>query len=165
MLFISFQIAMKKFLVICILAGIAFINASYLTYKSYVPTTNAFCDINQIFSCSTVLASPVAKIGGVIPFPMIAMIVYPILFALAFIGRKKRKTQFFKPLAILATMGIAFNGYFIYLETTVIKVYCSLCLLCTAIIISIFVMSVIGRRQQTIRNTNHNKRRRFKFLK
>lgn len=155
---------MKKFLVICILAGIAFINASYLTYKSYAPTANAFCDINQRFSCSTVLASPVAKIGGVIPFPMIAMIVYPILFALAFIGRKKKDIKFFKPLAILAAMGIEFNGYFIYLETTVIKVYCPLCLLCTAIIISIFIVSVIGRRQYI--NTNHNKRRRIsKFWK
>ncbi|MBP7062253.1 hypothetical protein KA037_03195 [Patescibacteria group bacterium] len=44
-------------------------------------------------------------------------------------------------------MGIAFNGYFIFQEAFVIKSFCPLCLLCTGIIITILILSVIGTKQ------------------
>lgn len=139
---------MKKYIIICVLAVIAFINASFLTYKSYAPATDTFCDINSRFSCTTVLSSSIAKIGWIIPFPMVAMIVYPILFVLAYLWRKQKNSKYFKTLAVLSAMGIVFNSYFIYLEATVINTFCPLCLICSAIILTIFFLSLSEIRKK-----------------
>jgi uncharacterized membrane protein len=93
---------MKKYNIICILSAIAFINATFLTYRSFFPSEQTFCDFNSKFSCSSVLANPVANIAGVIPFPVVAMIVYPILLILAYRGRKTKSYDNFKILAILS---------------------------------------------------------------
>jgi uncharacterized membrane protein len=42
----------------------------------------------------------------------------------------------------LSAGGMMFNGYIIFVEATQIWSYCILCLMCTAIIVTIFVLSV-----------------------
>ena len=54
----------------------------------------------------------------------------------------------FKILTIMGLGGIMFNGYFIYQETFTIGAFCPLCLLCSAIIISIFSLSFIEAKKQ-----------------
>ena len=88
------------------------------------------------------LAHPLAQVFGV-PFPMIALFVYPVLLTLAILGYAKEKAVFFKPLAVLAAMGTMFNAFIIYRETVYIKSYCILCLFCTLIIVTIFAVSMM----------------------
>lgn len=148
---------MKKFTAIIILSIIAFINASYLTFKSFdvdwiialgQQPQQAFCDVNTTFSCTTVMQNPYAKIGWVIPFPLVAMFVYPLIGLLAYFGMKRKIKDAFKTLTILSGLWILFNGTFIRIETFIIKAFCPLCILCTGIIITIFTLSLIGRKSE-----------------
>ena len=151
---------MKKLFAICILSIIAFANATYLTLQNYriENATNkweisSFCDLNNVFSCTNVLSSPYSKVSfsiltgkadSTLPFTAIAMFVYPIIFLIAFLG-----TQWIikKPFYFLAWMWIwwiLFNGFFISQEYLYIWAYCPLCIICTWIIITILILSIIG---------------------
>lgn len=141
---------MKKYIAIMLLCLVAFVNASYLTYRSYwlsiTPASQrevSFCDINSTFSCTDVLDNPYSRVFG-IPFPAIAMAVYPVLFILAFLGYRKRSYKYFMALLPLAIGGTLFNSFFIYREATIIGAYCYLCLICTGIIVTIALISGSG---------------------
>lgn len=135
---------MKKYLIIMILSIIATFNAGYLTHLAY-SEGESFCDINAKYSCSTSLNSPETSIFG-IPFPAFALVVYPVIFFIALRWWRKKGGKQFTFLARLSAGGILFNGYFIYQEYA-IGAYCPLCLLCSAIIITIFILSVVGKLQ------------------
>jgi uncharacterized membrane protein len=139
---------MKKFTVIMILAIIATINAWYLSCKAFgFFSGKAFCDINSTRSCANVVNHPAAFIGP-IPFPMIALVVYPIIFILALMGSgSSNKKKYYTILSRLSAAGILFNSYFIAQEAFVIKAFCPLCLLCTGVIITILILSLLGRRK------------------
>jgi uncharacterized membrane protein len=137
----------NKFFIICILSTVAFINASYLSYKAYFfrfidpKGLSSFCDVSSTFSCSNVLQHPLSQVFG-ISFPWIALFVYPVLFFLAYRGYMSPKLQYAKILAMLSFLGMLFNGFIIFREVMYIHTYCLLCLLCTAIIVSIFLISL-----------------------
>lgn len=136
---------MKKYLSILLLSFIAFINASYLSYKAYIFIKDplgltSLCDINKIASCSEVLRHPLSQIFG-IPFPWIALLVYPVIFALAFWGYKSKNIFAAKAIAALSFGGVLFNGFIIYREIRFIHAYCLLCLMCSAIILAIHLLS------------------------
>lgn len=101
----------NKFLIIQVLSIIAFINACYLSYKAYFVRFidpfgfTSFCDISKTFTCTDVLRHPLSEIFG-LSFPWIAMLVYPIIFVLAFISYKRYKEVYVKIL-----VGISFFGY------------------------------------------------------
>lgn len=147
---------MKKiFIAIMVLAVIAFGNAVYLTNQAYtlksklaesVGSYSTFCDINSTFSCSNVLLSPRAQVFG-LPFPAIAMVVYPIIFLVALLGYMGICRKSFPILAGMAAGGMCFNGYFIFQEAFYIGSFCPLCLMCTAIIITILILSLIGMKR------------------
>lgn len=130
-----------------VLAAIAIINAAYLSYKAYFfryvdpMGLSSFCDFSSTASCSEVLRHPLSQVFGV-SFPWVALAVYPILFGLAWFGYKRQSFTQAKALAVLAFLGMCFNGFIIYREILFIKAYCLLCLLCTVIIVSIFILSV-----------------------
>jgi uncharacterized membrane protein len=141
---------MIKYLAITFLSAIAFANAGYLTYTAYelknTPASErpmSFCDINQTFSCTTVLDSPYSEIFGV-PFPLIAMIVYPIIALTALLGYRSGTTKHFKYLLGMGIAGVLFNSFFIFREYMYIGAYCYLCLICSAIIVSIAIISAMG---------------------
>ncbi len=135
-----------------VLATIAFANAVYLTNQAYTLKTkmtesagmySTFCDLNSTFSCSNVLLSPRAQFFG-FPFPALAMVVYPIIFLVALLGYLGICRKAFPILAGMALGGMCFNGYYIYQEAFYIGSYCPLCLVCSAIIVSIFWISLYG---------------------
>lgn len=138
-----------------LLAGVAIVNAAYLSYKAYFfryvdPTgLSSFCDFSQTASCTEVLRHPLSQVFG-ISFPWIALLVYPVLFCLAWLGFKRQSFSPAKALAVLSFLGMCFNSFIIYREIFFIKAYCLLCLLCTVIIVSIFVLALClvreGRR-------------------
>lgn len=137
----------KKYLVIMVLATIAILNAGYLSFKAYSyhfagkPELSTVCDAFGPGSCSDVLRDPLALVFG-IPFPFIALAVYPILFLIVWYGYRHSSLTAAKALAVLSGMGMCFNGFIIYREIFFIHAYCLLCLICTAIIISIFLLSL-----------------------
>lgn len=114
---------MKKYLIILVLALIGVFNAAYLSWHAYDfwfgANADALrmlpCDISATFSCSDILSNPRSLVFG-IPFPMIALIVYPILTLLTLIGWFTRETWPAKVLTALALGGICFNSYVIYQE-------------------------------------------------
>lgn len=138
---------MKQYRTISILAAIALSNAVYLSYKAfyfrYVDPLGltSFCDFSTFNSCSEVLRHPLSSVFG-IPFPWVALVVYPILLSLAWYGYRHQSYTQAKALATLSFMGMCFNGFIIYREVLFIKAFCLLCFICTLIIISIFFLSL-----------------------
>lgn len=153
----------RKYLIIMVLAAIAIVNAGYLSYKAYgyhfagQPELSTVCDAFGAGSCSDVLRDPLSLVFG-IPFPFIALVVYPILFCIAWYGRCHLTTTPAKVLAVLSALGMGFNGFIIYREIFFIHQYCLLCLMCTAIIISIFgiSLSVLVSRQEDSQAVSRN---------
>ena len=145
-----------KLIIISIISALAFFNASYLSYdwifstpsptSLYFPVWNitswwSFCDINETLSCSAVLQDPGSQIFW-IPFPVIAMLVYPIIFLISIFGIIwKIRKNVFKILLAMWVWWILFNWYFIFQEIFYIWAFCPLCLLCSLIIITIASIS------------------------
>jgi len=148
---------MNKLKSIIILAWIATFNAAYLTYEAYLlkfwENVNKFiCDVNSTFSCSSVFKEDFSWIFW-IPFSLIALIVYPVIILIAYlwITGKISKLKAFNILALLSVGWILFNGYIIFNEFF-LKAYCLLCLMCTAIIISILLISLFWKRRIYLKN-------------
>lgn len=131
---------LQPHIAIIIMSATALINALYLTVTA-LGDTSSFCDINSTVSCANVFTYSWAWLGS-IPFPAIAIVVYPLLGYVAWRGSTYRTSSLRdrKILRILAIGGILFNSYFIYHEI-MDNVYCPLCLLCTLIIISIAIIA------------------------
>ncbi len=138
---------MNKYRLTIILSGVAIVNAAYLSYKAYYfryvdPLgLTSFCDFSSFNSCSEVLRHPLSNVFG-IPFPWVALVVYPILLGLAWYGYKHQSYVQAKIIAVLSFLGMCFNGFIIYREIFFIKAFCLLCFMCTLIIIAIFFLSV-----------------------
>ena len=145
---------MRKYLIIAVLAAIGIFNAIYLSIPAYEYWNGANsaalqlmpCDLSEKLSCSGILQNPRAIIFSInefkVAFPMIAVIVYPILFLLALWGWFSKSTLPAKLLTGMALGGMCFNSYVIYQET-IVGVFCPLCAMCTVIIVSIFVLSIL----------------------
>lgn len=144
---------MRKYIIIAVLAAIGIFNAVELSIPAYQYWNGANasvlqslpCDINATLSCSGILQNPRAIIFAIgdfkVAFPMIALVVYPVLFIIALVGWFTKKACPAKVLTVLAAGGICFNGYVISQEI-IVGVFCPLCALCTVIIIAIFFISI-----------------------
>ncbi len=145
----------KTYLFIMILCIIAIGNAGYLSYEAYqmIHNTNPLavfsspCDISETLSCTNVLTDKRTWILG-IPFPYIALVVYPVLLLLALVGYLRQSLTSMKVILAMSLGGMCFNGYIIYQEALYIHAFCPLCLMCTAIIVTIFVMSLMIIRKK-----------------
>lgn len=153
-----------KLIIISVLSVLAFINAFYLSYdwmfavqsasSLYFPVWDisggwSFCDISETMSCSAVLQNPLSQIYW-IPFPVLAMFVYPIILLVSLLWMFGKIKNVFGVLSTMAIWGILFNWYFIYQETFNIWAFCPLCLLCSAIIITIFWISMVEVRKDCL---------------
>lgn len=142
---------MKKLIAIMILSVISTFNAVYLTIKAYGVRANeasgsSFCDISETFSCSNVFVFDFSWLFW-IPFPAIAMIVYPVIFIIALLGYLWKIKNHFTILLAMAIGGLLFNGNIIFHEIQVMT-FCLLCLMCTVFIASIWVMSYIWMKDE-----------------
>lgn len=136
---------MKKLYAIIVLALISMGNAIYLTISAFNyqawDTSKLACDINDTLSCSSLFSFEFAWIFG-IPFPAIAMVVYPIISIIAFLWVVKKCKKSFEIILWLGIWGILFNSYIIYNEFQ-IWIFCPACLACTASIVTIAILSLI----------------------
>lgn len=156
-----------KLKIILIISLLAFANAFYLSYDwifdvtstnsmYFLPANNiwwgwSFCDINETLSCSAVLSNPLSQIYW-IPFPVIALFVYPIIFIVALLWYYKKINNTFKILLTMWLAWIMFNWYFIFKEIFYIWAFCPLCLMCSIIIITIATLSGTEVRKKYIEN-------------
>jgi uncharacterized membrane protein len=70
------------------------------------------------------------------------------IFILAYLGYTKKDVVYAKIIQALSFMGMCFNFFIIYREMFFIYSYCILCLICTLIIISIFIISTFEIRNK-----------------
>lgn len=142
----------NKYILILVLALIALGNAAYLSYTAHDllysftgVVIRSACDINDTFSCSNVVIHPDTMIFG-IPFPYFALVVYPIITLLAIWGLVSMTNKPAKIINWIALAGMCFNGYIISQEVLYVHAYCLLCLICAAIIVTIFGVSWTMRK-------------------
>ncbi len=156
-----------KLIIISIISVLAFFNAFYLSYDwifnieqnnslYFLPMwdfvwNSSFCDINETFSCSVVLSNPLSQIYW-IPFPIIALFVYPVIFFIAILWYFRKIKNVFTILFWMWISWIMFNWYFIYQEIFNIGAFCPLCLLCSAIILTISFLSWSEVIKKNIKN-------------
>ncbi len=139
----------KLLLGIILLSIIGVIISGYLVKVHY--TNSSICDINDIFSCSTVSQSIFAEIKGV-PVAIFGMLVYSILGIIAFgkyrINKKVDVNQneivylftHHKLLLSIAIPALLFSFYLTYAEFFIVKVKCILCLVSQGTILGIALM-------------------------
>ncbi|WP_347986010.1 vitamin K epoxide reductase family protein [Methylomonas sp. AM2-LC] len=132
---------------------IGMLNAGYLTYLYWQETADSnvigLCDINSTLSCSSVISSPYAQFLGV-PVCSIALFVYPILMVLAWQLLSKTHTRNrFYAITIIAAMGLMLNLVYVYNEVVYIQKLCPLCLFCTLLILTDFLMAIRGYLRST----------------
>jgi uncharacterized membrane protein len=94
--------------------------------------------------CSEVNASRYSEING-IPVAVLGVIGYTAILALLFLEQRpgvfqQNGTMMFFGISLL---GFLFTLYLIYLEVALIKAYCPFCLTSQAVMIVIFIISVI----------------------
>lgn len=145
----------NKLIAIIILSMIAVFNAGYLTMSAYelLEAKNSStwllpfaCDINSTFSCSLVFNHSFSWPFG-IPFSLIALFVYPTIILIATLWLFWKIRKHFTILFYMWVAWFLFNSYFIVNEV-IVNTYCPLCLMCTAIIISVAILWKLGQIEQ-----------------
>jgi uncharacterized membrane protein len=97
--------------------------------------------------CETVQLSPYAYVFGV-PVALLGVVGYLAILVVALAGLQPRFAAARWPtdlLLALATAGVAFSAYLIYLEAAVIHAWCRWCLGSAGIIVAILVAVAAGR--------------------
>jgi uncharacterized membrane protein len=99
--------------------------------------------------CSEVNASRYSEING-IPVAVLGVVGYAAILALLFIEQRPGFIQENGSLLFfgISLIGFLFTLYLIYLEIALIKAYCPFCLTSQAVMIVIFIISVIRLARQ-----------------
>ena len=99
--------------------------------------------------CSEVNASRYSEING-IPVAVLGVVGYAAILALLFIEQRPGFIQENGNLLFfgISLIGFLFTLYLIYLEIALIKAYCPFCLTSQAVMIVIFIISVIRLARQ-----------------
>lgn len=123
------------------LAIIGLLVSVYMTI--YKVTSNETMCIGSS-GCSEVNASRYSEVNG-IPVAVLGVVGYAAILALLFLEQKSR---FFEENGTMMFFGISLVGflftlYLIYVEVALIKAYCPFCLASQAVMIIIFIISVI----------------------
>ena len=146
-----------KLYIIALLGLLWTLDAAYLTNEAYKikNTVKVFgqpdnlwfvCDVNSTFSCSSVFNENFAWILW-LPFSEIALAIYPIFIIIAILALNKKLKNSFKIILIIAILWIIYNWYIIVNEFMLWS-YCLMCLGCTAIIITIWTLSIFWLKNE-----------------
>ena len=129
------------------LAIIGLLVSIYMTI--YKVTSNEAMCIGST-GCSEVNASRYSEING-IPVAVLGVIGYATILALLFLDNRLSFFQEYGSMIFfgVSLMGFLFTLYLIYLEVALIKAYCPFCLASQAVMIIIFIISVIRLVRQT----------------
>jgi len=139
--------AAKSIMVFSLLGAL---NGGYLTYVFWKNTFgsggSSFCDINSLFSCSSVVTSPYAQFFGA-PVCSWAIAVYLIMVLLAYKALKKTAAKgYFYAISVLSGMGIMMNVIYLHNEWVFLSTLCLLCTICLIFITMNLILSVMGHK-------------------
>ena len=99
--------------------------------------------------CQTVQFSDLAVLFG-IPVAAYGFVGYSMLLVASMLGLQEtwlRRREVTQALTVLSGAGVAFTAYLTYLEAFVLHAWCRWCLGSAAIIVAIFVTSLLGLRR------------------
>ncbi len=117
------------------------LDTAYLVYLHYKPTPTEWCKLGEKFDCDIVNKSIYAEIFD-IPVAILGFGTYVVLFALAWITRKKIAAPHTATLLWLmfglTTIGVLFSGYLTYIEFFVLGAICIFCVVQQIIILTDF---------------------------
>lgn len=121
------------------LAGIGFIDATFLTIQHYTSFTLP-CSITH--GCELVTTSPYSFILGA-PVALLGALYYVGVLLAVYGSLEFAKPQWLKWIAIATTAGFLFSAWFVYLQLFVIHAICEYCMLSALTSTSLFVVSMI----------------------
>ena len=125
----------RIYLAIKILSALGISLAIFLLWEQLVHPTFQPCNINSTINCNAIISGEVAKTFG-IPTPLFGLTGY-ILILLSAIFQKKRI------LIGIATFGLCFCLWIAYKELFGLHVICPICIMCQAIMITVFSLAAI----------------------
>lgn len=108
---------------ILLVGFVGFLDASYLTAKRFLGSP---LQCYFFGGCDIVTSSPYSLMFGV-PISLLGSIFYLLVVLSAVAYLQYKKPIFGQALMVLATTGILFSGYFLFLQAFVIKAYCFYC--------------------------------------
>jgi uncharacterized membrane protein len=123
-------------------AGIAV--AAYLTWIHYRP--GALVCLRGSTGCETVSKSSYAELGGV-PVALLGLVTYAVLLASAFL----RALVAVAAAAAIALAGLAFAGWLVYVQASILDAWCAWCLASDAVLALLTVACVVRLVGATIR--------------
>jgi Predicted membrane protein len=136
-------------ILIFIASIIGLLDSGYLSY-SKLTAINLYCTPG-LGNCETVNASQWSYIFG-IPVAYLGFATYLAILLLMIFGKKIRIVAPYQEYLyfFITLVGILFSGYLTYIEAAVLHTFCQWCLLSAAMMIVLFITSVIklARRQQ-----------------
>ena len=125
---------------------VGFLDATYLTIQHY---TGGNVNCNLFSGCEKVLASPYAIIWGV-PLALVGVAFY-LLLLLLMVLHWEHGVRWALLLGILGSVGAwVFSLVMIYLQLMVIESLCQYCLLSALTATTLFILSLVWLRRQTV---------------
>lgn len=121
------------------LAGVGFIDATFLTIEHYTKFTLP-CSITH--GCELVTTSAYSSILGV-PVALLGALYYVGVLLAVYASLEFAKPQWLKWIAIATTAGFLFSAWFVYLQLFVIRAICEYCMLSALTSTTLFAVSMI----------------------
>jgi uncharacterized membrane protein len=138
--------SLKRSLQGLLLLSLAGLGVSLYLAWVYTADTVAVCFGNH--GCDLVQHSPYAWIGG-IPVPALGAAAYVLLAALAVAALRleARRELLLLGMFGVGLTGVLFSAYLTYLELFVIHAICTWCVVSAVIMVAVFSLSLLARRQ------------------
>jgi vitamin-K-epoxide reductase (warfarin-sensitive) len=133
----------RYFLCIALCAAMGAVVSGLALQHHYHRDSSSFCNINTTFNCDVVNRSAYSQIAGV-PVALAGLLMYLIMLGLALFQNDKTETPAL--LLFLGLAGLAFSLYLTYVEASVLRTWCILCLTSLLAIALIAVCSALRVR-------------------
>jgi len=147
---VAMSVCSRRLLLAISLLAMAGIAASSVSlYHHYGSSRTSYCDLGENFNCDIVNRSTYSTVLG-IPVALIGIIGYFGLLALSTVYRSKAETPIL--LLIASVAGLGFGIYLTYIEGFVLAAWCVLCLSSLALIFFICVLSLLLVARNRARN-------------
>ncbi len=122
---------------------VGILDTAYLVAKHYVGGT-VKCILAE--GCDTVITSSYSMVLGVIPAALLGLLFYSTLFVGVFLVAEDFSLKFRRSLLVWAGLGLAFSGWFLYVQAFILDAYCTYCLISALNTLLIFITSVLVYR-------------------
>lgn len=131
---------------ILLLSFLGVVVAFYALYEFYFGNADSLCNINSKFSCTAVNQSGYSDIFG-IPVSVFGILGYALIATVANWGLSGKIKKYKNILLGLALFSVGFSAYLAFVSAFVIKVWCPTCIVSYVIILALFILTILLKRQ------------------